>query len=210
MLRTAFSSVSVDLKSPSILKLHHQQKKARKSSHVPISNLSIQNTTGQPALHTLSFHFFRLMTILCMVLSIVGITSDMSPEGLSHPDIKVKVGAILYIVIWALMCLYLAVLIWRRYALEKGERRILVAVAISAPFILVRVIYSLLIWFAHDSAFSLFNGSVTVQLVMSVLEEFAVVIVCLGVGMTLRMRSKTPAQDVKASSAYPPASYANA
>lgn len=123
-----------------------------------------------------------------MALSIAGITANMSSEGLAHPDIKTKVGMILYVVSWAQMVLLLLVLVIRRGSLERGEHRTLLAVAISSPFILVRVLYALFVWFLHNSAFSMINGNVTVQLVMSVLEEFAVVIVCLAVGLTLRVR----------------------
>lgn len=88
------------------------------------------------------------------------------------------------------MSLYLAIIGWHHKSLEKGERRTLLAVAISAPFILVRILYSVLVWFAHNDNFSLFGGDVTVQLVMAVLEEVVVVVVCLGVGMTLSVRGE--------------------
>lgn len=102
---------------------------------------------------------------------------------------------ILYAVAWALLVLILLALARHTGSMEKGERRSLVAVAISAPFILVRVLYALFMWFLHDSTFSLMNGNITVQLVMSVLEEFAVVIVCLGIGLTLQIRGKVTQSD---------------
>lgn len=125
-----------------------------------------------------------------MVLSIVGMTENMTLEGLKHPNVKVKVGMILYVVSWAHMCLFLAILAIRRRSLEKGEGRTLLAVAISSPFIFVRVLYAMLVWFLATSAFNIFNGNVTIQLVMSVLEEFAVVIVCLSFGLTLNVRKE--------------------
>lgn len=64
------------------------------------------------------------------------------------------------------------------------------AVAISAPFLLVRVLYSVCIWFLHNDEFRLFGGNVTVLLVMAVLEEVVVVTLCLWIGMTLRVRGK--------------------
>lgn len=119
----------------------------------------------------------------------------MSAEGLMNPDIKTKVGMILYVVAWALLVLILLALARHSGSMEKGERRSLVAVAISTPFILVRVLYALFVWFLHDAMFSLMNGNVTVQLVMAVLEEFAVVIVCLGIGLTLQVRGKLTKSD---------------
>ncbi|KAJ5204855.1 uncharacterized protein N7498_005734 [Penicillium cinerascens] len=153
------------------------------------ANLSIQHTTSRPALPSTAFSLFRILTVVAMAISIAGITANMSAEGLAHPDIKTKVGMILYLVSWAAMVLILLVVTSRRSSLERGEHRTLLAVAISSPFILVRVIYATLIWFLHNGTFSILNGNETVILVMSVLEEFVVVIVCLGVGMTLRVRS---------------------
>ncbi|KAJ5682785.1 hypothetical protein N7462_005950 [Penicillium macrosclerotiorum] len=156
------------------------------------ANLSIQNTTGKTCLPPLSFRGFRILTVVAMALSIAGLTSNMTAEGLAHPDVKVKVGMILYIVCWVVMVLLLAILSIRRSSIERGEKRTLLAVALASPFIFVRLMYAVCIWFLHDSKFSLLDGNVTVQLVMSVLEEFAVVFILLGVGLTLRVRSQQP------------------
>ncbi|KAJ5089253.1 hypothetical protein N7532_007937 [Penicillium argentinense] len=154
------------------------------------ANLSIQRKTGQAPLNQLIFIFFRLLTLVAMVLSIVGITANMSAEGLAHPDIKVKVGMTLYLVAAGVLCLLLAFLGMHQVSMQRGEKRTILAVAISTPFLLVRLIYATLIWFLHDSSFSMIGGNVTIQLVMSVLEEFAIVITCIGVGITLRVVSK--------------------
>ncbi|KAL5362550.1 hypothetical protein BJX96DRAFT_177251 [Aspergillus floccosus] len=154
------------------------------------ANLSIENTTGRRPLHQYFFYLFHAVTITSLALTIAGITADMSPQAMQNPNIKIKIGMVLYIISWVQMCLYLAILAWHHDSLEKGERRTLVAVVVSAPFVLVRILYSFLMWFLHNSDFGLFDGNVTVQLVMAVLEEFVVVIVCLGIGMTLRVRGK--------------------
>lgn len=162
------------------------------------SNLSVEKTTGRRPLHPVVFYLFHILTITCLALTIAGITANMTPQAMQHPDTKIKVGMILYIVSWAQMCLYLAILTWHRDSLEKGERRTLVAVAVSAPFVLVRILYSVFMWFLHNSNFSLFDGNVTVQLVMAVLEEFVVVIVCLAIGLTLGVRDKSPRREEEA------------
>ena len=136
------------------------------------------------------FPFFRILTVVAMALSIAGLTANMSAEGLQHPDIKVKIGMILYVVCFALMLALLALLATRCDSIERGEKRTLLAVALSSPFILVRLLYALFIWFLNNPKFSMLNGNVTIQLVMSVLEEFVVVIICLVVGLTLRVRNR--------------------
>lgn len=139
-----------------------------------------------------------------MALSIAGLTANMSAEGLQHPDIKVKIGMILYVVCFALMVGLLALLATRCDCIERGEKRTLLAVALSSPFILVRVLYALFIWFLNNPKFSMLNGDVTIQLVMSVLEEFVVVIICLVVGLTLRVRNRESREgDGEALSAHP-------
>jgi hypothetical protein len=162
------------------------------------SNLSIGNSAGRPPLPHFVFYFFHGLTIACLALTVAGITADMSPQAMQNPDIKIKVGVILYIVSWAVLCLFLAILAWHRDSLEKGEHRTLVAVAVSAPFLLVRILYSVFMWFLHNPVFSLFNGNVTVQLVMSVLEELVVVVLCLAIGMTLRVRGKNSSRQEEA------------
>lgn len=132
-----------------------------------------------------------------MVISIVGITANMSEEGLAHPDIKAKIGMILYLVAGGQLCLMTAFMAMQKDTIQRGERRTVLAVAIATPFILVRLAYAALIWFLHDSTFSMIGGNVTVQLVMSVLEEFAVVIICLGVGITLSVRRKVDRASVE-------------
>ncbi|KAF7716105.1 Uncharacterized protein PECH_006532 [Penicillium ucsense] len=156
------------------------------------ANLSVEQTTGRKALPDIIFRAFRLLTVAALVLSIVGITSDMSVQGFEHPDIKVKIGMILFIVCWAVLVAILALLSLRLDSIERGEKRTLLAVALSAPFILVRLLYALFMWFLHNADFNMLNGNVTVQLVMSVLEEIVVVVVCLAIGMTLRVRRRDP------------------
>lgn len=77
--------------------------------------------------------------------------------------------------------------------MEAGEHRLLVAVGLSAVFIFVRLLYAILIWFAANSTFNFASGNDTVMLFMSVLEEFAVVIICIAIGLTLRVRK--PVED---------------
>ncbi|KAJ5167338.1 uncharacterized protein N7482_006119 [Penicillium canariense] len=152
------------------------------------ADMSIEKTSGRTALPRITFPFFRILTVVAMILSIVGITANMSAEGLQHPDIKVKIGMILYVVCWVVMLALLAVLAMHRGSIERGEKPTLLAVALSSPFILVRLLYAFFVWFLHNSEFSMLDGNVTIQLVMVVLEEFAVVAICLTVGMTLRVR----------------------
>ena len=99
-----------------------------------------------------------------------------------------KVGVVIFIIAWIILCGLLANLAMRSACIDKSERRLVLAVAVSVPFILVRLIYSVILSFAHNPRFNLISGSVTINLVMAVLEEFVVIILCLGIGLTLRVQ----------------------
>ncbi|KAL4796717.1 hypothetical protein BDV19DRAFT_387909 [Aspergillus venezuelensis] len=141
-----------------------------------------------PTIPKYAFSFFRILTIAALAVTISGITSDMTPHGLRTPNTEVKAGMVLYMVSWAILCVLLNILYLRRTSLEIGEERTLVAVAISAPFLLIRIIYAILLWFVADDAFNAVDGNNTAQLFMAVFEEIVVVGVCLGIGMKLRVR----------------------
>ncbi|KAJ5902696.1 hypothetical protein N7495_003224 [Penicillium taxi] len=162
-------------------------------------NESIRENVGRFALPDQTFIFYRIFNIAALSVTIAGISASMSVEGLQNPDTKAKVGMILYIVAFALLCLLLAIILLRCSSIPKGEHRAVLAVAISMPFIFVRLIYVVLIWFLHDHTFNMIDGNNTVKLVMSVLEEFAVIIAFLGIGLTLQVRRQSsiiPKDDV--------------
>lgn len=144
----------------------------------------------RPLIHRFAFTFFRVVTIVALGLTVSGLTWNMTLDGLKHPSGVVKVGMILYLVSWFVMCMFLGILFLYRSSIEKGENRTLAAVAVSAPFILVRIIYAMLLFFLANSTFNRIDGSNTVQLVMSVFDELIVVFVCLAVGFTLGVREK--------------------
>ena len=144
----------------------------------------------RPFIHMFAFTFFRIVTIVALVLTVSGLTWNMTLDGLKHPNVVVKVGMIFYLVIWFVMCTLLGILFLYRSSIEKGENRTLVAVAVSAPFLLVRIIYAMLLFFLANSTFNMIDGSNTLQLVMSVFDELIVVFVCLAVGFTLGVREK--------------------
>ena len=73
---------------------------------------------------------------------------------------------------------------------HHGEGVLIAAVGCSLPFILVRLVYSALAAFAHNSSFNIVTGSVTVMLAMAVLEEIAVVAIYTITGLKLEVIPK--------------------
>lgn len=136
------------------------------------------------------FRLVHLITLTGLILNIIGQTSNTTPEGLTQINTKTKIGVAIFIVAYVLLCLLVLAVGSRRSRIEQGERRLLFATAVSLPFILVRLVYSILTVYVHSSTFNLFSGNVTAQLVMSVLPEFTVVALYLGVGVTLNNLSR--------------------
>ncbi|KAJ6117147.1 hypothetical protein N7512_006872, partial [Penicillium capsulatum] len=119
------------------------------------ANQSTTQRIATPVLSNHVFQFFRIFTVVALALSIAAITAGMSIEGLQHPDIKIKVGMILYVVACALLALMLLVLVRHAGSIAESERRVLLAVGICTSLILVRTLYAVFMWFLHGSTFSL-------------------------------------------------------
>lgn len=72
---------------------------------------------------------------------------------------------------------------------EPGEKRLLLAVALALPFVLVRVVYSALATYGDDPNFRSFGGSsnyTNYLLGMAVIMEMLAVAVLEGIGLTLQ------------------------
>ncbi|RDH39642.1 hypothetical protein BDQ94DRAFT_7323 [Aspergillus welwitschiae] len=151
-------------------------------------NDSIHRKTGRGLLPAF-FRLIGLLTLAGMVLCIVGSSMSSSLQGITN-SIEAKVGDVLYVIAWACLCVLLLVVGSKYASIEDGEHRLLLAVGVSVPLLLVRLIYSLLSVFTHNPTFNMFTGNVTVFLVMAVLEEIVIVGICLGVGMTLEVRQR--------------------
>ncbi|KAJ5163878.1 uncharacterized protein N7500_005708 [Penicillium coprophilum] len=133
---------------------------------------------------------FRLVGVVAIVAVILNITGVTASSDITHGLVstQTKFGLILYLVAWVGVCGLFFLISQRTHCIEDGEHRLLLAVGVSLPLILVRLIYSLIYTFGQKKAFNMLVGNVTIQLVMSVLEEMVVVLVCLGIGLTLQIR----------------------
>lgn len=158
-------------------------------SQRPSSNISASmdwiNTKKGPVLNAYQFRLLQLLVLLGMILGIVGATSATSSDGTYTPQATSKAGSILYLVAFILMMLVLVLCCLSLSYVPRGERKIAFAVAFAAPFIFVRLIYSLIAVVANNKTFRPGSGSVVVFALMSVLEEIFAVIIYLVLGFTL-------------------------
>lgn len=151
-----------------------------------ITNINRVQTTLVTPRH---IQLIELITTVGLVLGIVGgYTSGTNYGNTGHYDVAstTKGSIALFIVAFAAILAITVSLIPAISAAEGGERRILLAVGISLPFLLVRILYSAIETFANPPKFSLLGGSDTVLLCMALLEEAVVVAVYEAFGLTLK------------------------
>ncbi|MDI1491546.1 MAG: hypothetical protein OHK93_002755 [Ramalina farinacea] len=127
----------------------------------------------------------RLVHIPCLIALILGIIGG---TDLEHPDEQdkgykyLKASAIIFLLTY-LATLALALLTIPEFSrLRRGELGIMLAVLASLPFLAVRVLYSLLADFKHDSTFNIIDGNVWVQLAMALIMELIVAIMYILAG----------------------------
>jgi MFS family permease len=144
-------------------------------------------------LHSSMFHLIHLIIIVGLILGIVGGTdaaNSFITTGKYTPTDLNKAGTALFIVAYIAMVTLILIISFHVSHAEKGEKRLFIAVVISLPFILVRLVYSIISTFTHNKNFNLLTGSVTVFLCVALIEEFIVVAVYEGTGLTLKKASK--------------------
>ncbi|KAK2805888.1 hypothetical protein FQN51_008662 [Onygenales sp. PD_10] len=136
----------------------------------------------------LTYYFISALTLIALVLSVIGsVTNNNTVDDLSHSTTTTKVAMIVFIAAWVLLATTLISTCRMVPRLQTGERRLLFIVALSQPFILVRLVYSLLDCFTQDPRFDLVNGDVTTHILMSTLQEVIVVVICLVGGFAIRV-----------------------
>jgi hypothetical protein len=150
------------------------------------------NTRSQSVLTVKHFRLIQLVISLGLILSIAGGSSSGSANG-GTPKISTtsKAGIILFIVGFVGILLVWLATMPQTGVVPGTEKRIPIGVIIAMPFILVRLIYSVLTVFVHNHTFNVLDGSVVVHVVMAVLEEFIVVGIYLVLGFMLNPLSQT-------------------
>ncbi|KAL4886407.1 hypothetical protein BJY04DRAFT_213176 [Aspergillus karnatakaensis] len=129
--------------------------------------------------------FLNLLALACfigLILGIAGVSSAGDNEGGYQPGIIVKASMGIFIAVFVItMVLAVWLFIQLSFSMRVFQRRLFLAVVLCSPLLLIRIIYSAISDYAHNSRFAVLSGDPTVYLCMSVLEE----IVAMGVTMAL-------------------------
>lgn len=106
-----------------------------------------------------------------------------------HINGLAKAGLALFITTYGILVFTLLVLLYFAYNPKAGqaalgrEWRILIAVSVSSPILLVRFVYAAMADYGSDPRFALFDGNNTIYLCMSVIVEIIVTAICLVTGI---------------------------
>ena len=147
------------------------------------------NKTYQTILADNHIRIVTLINLVGLILIIVGGVesgNSYSKTGVYTPAIESKVGEAIFIFTFVAICVSTAILSSSISHAELGEKRILLAVTISLPFLLVRLVYACIQVYGHSEQFNSIEGNVTILLCMALLEELVVTYLYGLVGLTLK------------------------
>ncbi|MCJ1250288.1 hypothetical protein MMC30_007514 [Trapelia coarctata] len=138
-----------------------------------------------PSVPPAVFNFLTLAPIAGLVLAIIGGTdlASTDPSNVAPGHTLTRAAIIIFLVVFIILSMITIFTFFFLRSISPGEHRILYAVALSIPFLLVRLIYSLLANFDSGTTFSLSAGNVVVQAFMATIEEFVVVALYLAAGI---------------------------
>ncbi|KAI0386139.1 hypothetical protein F5Y04DRAFT_243419 [Hypomontagnella monticulosa] len=121
-------------------------------------------------------------------------TGKYTVSGLSQAGTGITIAG------YVILVLSTALVATQLSHIEQGEKRLVLAVGLSLPFILVRLAYSAESVFGNNPDFNQLSGNANIQLGMAVIMEIIVVAIVESIGMTLN-------QIPKAAAGAPPTGY---
>lgn len=132
------------------------------------------------------------ITVVGLILGIVGginASKEYTRTEVWPTEKVTKISNVLYIFSFVAVLVAAFLTSFSISHAANGEKRILLGVAIALPILFVRLLYSILSAFVTNSTkFKAFDGSVTILLFMALLEELAIVVIYMGMGLTLKVR----------------------
>lgn len=130
----------------------------------------------------------QLLVTIGLVLGIVGGTfteESWGSTGVFKPSTLSQVSVGLFIAAFVIIVIVTISLSRCMAYAGASEKRLLIAVGASLPFLLVRIVYSAISTFKYSTAFNSLEGNVTYLLSLVLITEFVVVVLYEGVGTTL-------------------------
>ncbi|KAF8850154.1 hypothetical protein BDZ45DRAFT_545427, partial [Acephala macrosclerotiorum] len=147
----------------------------------------INASLPSPKFNSKLFRILQVLIGIGLILGIIGVTNggSQAANGAFIPSTFSKVGIFLYIIVFAALTTIFIMSIPNVSAVPRPERPLRVHIPIALLAIAIRLLYSVLCIFVHNSTFSLFGGSIVADVLMAIAEEFFVVIITLVLGFKL-------------------------
>ncbi|RFU26909.1 hypothetical protein B7463_g9421, partial [Scytalidium lignicola] len=147
----------------------------------------VNQAVGEP-ISSKIYKGINLVGLIAFCLGIYGGTKQASSTAAdyTHVNNDSKAAVVLFTAIFIVAFFMFLSLVTRLSVVPHGEKRLLLAVGLSWPFLTVRYIYALVADFAHNKHFNSYFGNPTIYLLMAVLTECIVIVICEVMGFTLR------------------------
>ena len=129
----------------------------------------------------------QLPNIVALVLCIIGGTDLFSsnPSDVSTGKGLVKGGIIIFVVMYAALVIFAVKSVTELSKAPSAQKRLLAVILAALPFILVRLVWSMLAYFSDIPRFNAYYGSTIIRVFMATFEEFIVVIAYTFVGFSV-------------------------
>lgn len=131
---------------------------------------------------------------LALALVVAGSIDPTSQDGPTFSaNGEIKAGVVLYLICFMQLCYATALVLFRKHLAMSDDQKLVTVVAISLPFVLVRVLYTCLFaWHDHGNSewFNVISGDVTTQLCMQVVQEYVIVFLYLLTGLNLTQKHR--------------------
>ncbi|OJI80499.1 hypothetical protein ASPTUDRAFT_154831 [Aspergillus tubingensis CBS 134.48] len=141
-----------------------------------------------------------IVGIIGLIIGIAGVSTASDDGGSYQPSNTVKASMAIFIALFVVYHLLAAFMYLQMGHPKAFQKKLFLAIILSTPFILVRVVYAAIGDFTTIERFSIIstNGSPTIYLVMDVLEEIVAMAITMVLGMSAVLEPDfvrlTPAQ----------------
>ncbi|KAH8681793.1 hypothetical protein BX600DRAFT_491952 [Xylariales sp. PMI_506] len=149
--------------------------------------------------HSKGLKALALICFIGLILGIAGVSSADDNETTYHADsiVKASMGIFLAVfIIYNLISLWLFLQL--RSTLRVFQKKLFLAIVLSFPFLLIRLVYSAISDYTTDTRFTLLEGDTTTYLCMDVLEEIIAMVITMALSMSAVLEKDfvkpTPAQ----------------
>ena len=149
-------------------------------------------------LRTFMLQIIQVIVVLGLILGIVGGVdagnsfeeANANGQHVFHPGPLNKAGSILLVSCYVAIVVITVFISLLRSHIESTEIRLLLAVVLSLPLLLVRLVYTGFSTFSYNPKFNILDGNTTIFLCVALIEELIIIIIFEVTGLMLPKQVK--------------------